>query len=147
MEQVKTILKSIRDMFAFSFAWLTICTLVLARLGGAQSVRVSLLLKLLLLCLWGAICFALCFHHEKMRKRGFVFSLSAFYALFVPVEILLFYWMGFFRNKGSLGLWLGFFGIISAMYLISLWLDRALMKRKAELYTEKLRAFQQSIRE
>ena len=71
MEQVKTILKNIRDMFAFSFAWLTICALVLAQLGGAQSIRVDLLMKLMALCLWGALCFALCFRLESCCRCPF----------------------------------------------------------------------------
>ena len=147
MEQVKTILKNIRDMFAFSFAWLTICALVLAQLGGAQSIRVDLLMKLMALCLWGALCFALCFRSEKMQKKGFMFSLSVFYLSFLPVEILLFYLMGLFQHKGSLAVWCGFIAIISALYLISLGLERVFFKRKADLYTEKLCQFQKSFRD
>ena len=142
---MKTTLKNIRDALAYGFSWLVICVLAASLLRGGETLRVSFLWKLLAMCLWGAICFSLCFQNQKMQKKGFQFSLTCFYALFIPAEIGLFYWMGIFQGKGSAAVWIGFFVIIAALYLISLVIDGR-MRKKAALYSRKLKEYQKQAR-
>ncbi len=142
---MKKTLKHIRDALAYGFSWLVVCAMAFALLRGADALRISFLLKLLAMCLWGATCFSLCFQNEKMQKKGFQFALTCFYALFIPVEIALFYWMGVFQGKGSSGMWIGFAAIIVLLYLASLLIDGR-MKKKAALYSEKLKEYQEKAR-
>ena len=93
MDKIKGFLKGLRDAVAFSFSWLTICVIIVSLLSGNKIVTVSFLIKLFLLCLWGSISFTLCFRNLGFEKKGFMFSLTAFYILFIPVEIVMFYLM------------------------------------------------------
>lgn len=141
MERIKNILISIRDWFALSFTWLVICTLILAQVKGLEAIKVSTLLKILALCAWAVIIFAVSFKVPKIRGRGFMFSLTVFYLLFIPVEILMFYLMGIFTGTGSVMLWLVFAGILAAMYLISALIDIIVMRKRAVIYSRKLEEY------
>ncbi|SEQ01776.1 hypothetical protein SAMN02910369_01054 [Lachnospiraceae bacterium NE2001] len=141
MDKIKGFLKGLRDAVAFSFSWLTICVIIVSLLSGNKIVTVSFLTKLFLLCLWGSISFTLCFRNQRFAKKGFMFSLTAFYILFIPVEIVMFYLMGIFSQAGSPGLWMMFGGIVVIMYLVSAIIDKVIMRRRSELYTEKLTAY------
>ena len=138
---MKTMLKNIRDALAYSFFWLVICVMAFLLFKGGDTVRVSSLCKLFALCLWGAVCFALCFQNGKMQKKGFLFCLTCFYFLFVPAEIFLFYRLGIFRGTGSTGVWIAFFAIVILLYLVALFINEK-MKKKAALYSEKLKEYQ-----
>ncbi len=135
---IKELLENIRNAVAYSFAWLVICAIVVALLTENEVITVSFLVKLLGLCLWGSICFTVCFRNIRLEKRGFIFSLTLFYIFFIPVEIFMFYLMGIFRKTGSIGLWSVFGGIITMLYIISVLIDKVRMKKKAEIYTKKL---------
>lgn len=135
---IKDFLKYLRDAVAYSFAWLVICVIAVALITRNDVITVFFLVKLFCLCLWGSISFTLCFRNKRLEKRGFIFLLTLFYILFIPVEILMFYLMGIFLKTGSAGLWLIFLGIIVVMYIISVLIDKVVMKKKAEIYTKKL---------
>ena len=138
MSRVKDLFIFLRNGLAFSFSWLVICTMAVSAAGGAQAVGVAFLLKLLVLCFWGVLSFGVSFKLQPIRKKGFIFSLTMFYVLFIPVEVLLFYLMGIFDRKGSVAAWLVFGGILAAFYLSSLLIDIIVMKRKEKIYTEKM---------
>ena len=142
---IKAILKNLRDGVAFAYSWLIICVLTVSLINGQSTITVSFLLKLLILCIWGAQSFCLCFRTRAVSRRGFIFSLTCFYILFIPAEIFMFYMMGIFQENGSTILWIIFFTIIVLMYLISLFIDILIMKRKAVDYTEKLNAYKDSL--
>ena len=61
-----------------------------------------------------------------------------FYILFIPVEVLMFYLMGIFQNTGSARVWGIFLAIIIIMYIVSVIIDRVVMKKKSVIYTQKL---------
>ena len=138
MNRIRSLLTALRDAIAYSFSWLVICVIAIQLISGKKTITVDFLVKLFFLCFWGALCFAICFRNKGIEKRGFIFSLSCFYILFIPVEILLFYMMGIFKQAGNTGIWIVFAGIIAIMYIISLVIDRMIMQKKATLYTEKL---------
>lgn len=138
MDKVKQLLKGLRDGVAYGFSWLVICVIAVLLISGKDTVAVDFLVKLFLLCFWGALCFTISFRNNLTQKRGFVFSLTCFYILFIPVEILMFYLMGIFQQSGSVGIWIIFAGIVVMLYIISLIIDRVIMQKRAALYTEKL---------
>jgi putative effector of murein hydrolase LrgA (UPF0299 family) len=73
-----------------------------------------------------------------MKKSGFVFDLTVFYAMFVPVEILMFYWMKIFTGSGFTAFWIVFVAIVVVCYLTALLIDVLIMKKRAGEYTKKL---------
>ena len=138
MERVKELLRIFRNALAFCYSWLVICSLAVTFLLGKDALSVAYLVKLFVLCVWAAFSFVLCFRTEKMQQRGFIFSLSCFYIMFIPVEIALFYLMHLFKGVGSIAAWILFFALIAAMYIVSLLIDHIVMKKKALSYTRKL---------
>ena len=140
-EQIKNILIFIRNGLAYSFSWLVICVLVVSLLSGNETITVSFLLKVLVLCLWGVIAFAISFKSGYIQKRGFIFSLTVAYILFIPVEIAMFYFMGIFSSGGSLTAWIIFGGIVVLAYLISVFVDVFVMRKKSEIYTTRIHEY------
>lgn len=123
---------------AFSFSWLVICSMLFAAITGSGFLTVAFLVKLFLLCLWGVLVFGVCFRYSPVRKKGFIFSLTLFYVLFIPVEVGLFYLMGVFNGNGNMAAWIIFGALVSAAYLISVLIDLLFARRKTDLYTEKM---------
>lgn len=138
MEDIKKLLRYFRNALAFSYSWLVLCTVLASLLGGAGNINTMLLLKLLALCAWGSLCFVFAFFTKIMKKRGFVFDLTIFFLLFIPVEVLMFYWMKIFEGAGTVALWmiLGVFVIIC--YITCILIDVLVMKKRAKVYTDKL---------
>lgn len=142
MDKVKNVLITIRDMFSFGFTWLVICVLVIGLFTGADTIRIATLWKLIGLCAWGALCFGISFKIPFFVRKGFIFSLSVFYALFVPIEIAMFYLMGIFKLEGgNLYVWIIFFAIIISLYVLALIIDAIYLKKKGVEYTEKLKEY------
>ena len=142
---MKEFLKNTRDALAYSFSWLVICLMAFLLIRRGDTIRVMSLVRVFALCLWGAVCFALCFKNAKLQKKGFLFSLTCFYVLFIPVEIFLFYRMGIFQQKGSAGVWIAFAVITVLLYLTALLINER-MKKKAAVYSEKLHEYQRQSR-
>ena len=138
MDNIKNYLKGLRDATVYSFAWLMICVIAAMLVSGNETVTVGFLIKLFILCFWGAICFTVCFRNKGIQKRGFVFELTCFYILFIPVEVIMFYLMGIFQKSASPVLWIVFACIVALMYITSLVIDKVIMRKKAALYTKKL---------
>lgn len=138
MGRVKENLIFIRNGLAFSFSWLILCVIAVSLIGGNEAVTVKFLIKLFMLCFWGVIAFSISFRSRWCTKKGFVFSLSIFYLLFIPIEILMFYFMGIFDSNGSIRLWIIFGVILALAYSISLLIDILIMKRKSDIYTDKM---------
>jgi len=141
VEGIKEFLVFMRDAMAYLFSWLVICTVVAALFMGNEFIKVSLLVKIFVLCLWGVISFAICFRNHGIRKKGFIFSLTAFYVLFIPVEIAMFYFMGLFDSRGSVASWITFGLIVAGAYAVSVLTDFLVMKKKTAVYTEKLNEY------
>ena len=139
MEDIKKLLIYFRNALAFSYSWLVLCAaLAGAMLGKDAVISVAFLLKLLLLCAWGSFSFVFAFFTKFMKKRGFVFDLTIFFVMFVPVEILAFYWMKIFAGSGFTAFWIAFVAIVLVCYFTALLIDVLIMRKRAREYTQKL---------
>ena len=138
MEDIKKLLGYFRNALAFSYSWLVVCAVLVSLSGGSVNLNTLLLLKILVLCAWGSACFVFAFFTNLMKKKGFVFDLTVFFLTFIPVEILMFYWMKIFTGAGTMILWtiLGIFIIIC--YISCILIDVFVMKKRAKEYTDKL---------
>lgn len=139
--KIKELLVIMRNGLAFSFSWLVICVMVLTAAYGKESVSLSLLSKLLLLCAWAVLCFALCFGDVLFRKKGFIFRLTLFYVLFIPVELAMFFFMNLFTRKGTMLEWVTFAGIIVGLYLVCVLIDWIVCRKQGALYTKQLLSY------
>jgi len=140
-KDTKTILSIFRNTLAFSYAWLVLCSALAFTAGGSGEISTSYLFKLLLLCAWGSLCFSFCFFSNTLKKKGFIFCLTLFYISFIPVEILIFYAMKLFTSGGSPLMWIIFAGIVAALYITCILIDRLVMAKRAAVYTEKLNSY------
>ena len=138
MGRFKDVFIYIRNALALVFSWLIICTMIYGFVSGVESVTIAFLGKVLLLSIWAVVSFSVCFKIPRLQKKGFIFQITCFYLMFIPVEIALFYYMGMFNTSGSSFTWIIFFVLISVLYLISLFIDLLVMRRRAVLYTQKM---------
>ncbi len=141
MRRIKDLLILLRDGIALTFTWLLFIVVIASFILGVDTIAVSYIVKIFALCVWGVFSFIVCFKFEKVTKRGFIFSLTLFYILFIPVEVLLFYLLGMFKSSGSLIQWISFGAIVIAAYLAALFIDIFVFRKKEKLYTEKIREY------
>lgn len=140
MEDIKKLLVYFRNALAFSFAWLVLCVM-LASFAGDGNITAVFLLKVLALCAWGSLCFVFSFCTKFMKKKGFIFCLTVFFLLFIPVEVLMFYLMGIFVGIGTPALWITLGAIVVASYVSSILIDVIVMRKRAREYTAKLKEY------
>ena len=138
MRSIKDFLIYFRNAMSFVFAWLVICSVILMLALGIKTISIAFLIKLFVLCLWGVITFGICFLTKKMQKKGFIFSLTIFYVLFIPVEVLMFYLMGMFSTKGNVIVWSIFGAIVVVTYITCLVIEFFVLKKRAADYTKKV---------
>lgn len=141
VKRVGDFFKIIRNGVSFSFSWLVLCLMIIGLTNDVKSVEVMLLFKLLGLCLYAVFCFTLFFTDAVIRKKGFIFRLSCFFVTFIPVEIMFFYAMNIFENKGEPVQWSIFGGIVLLFYIGCILLDWIVCKRKGVEYTNLLQAY------
>ena len=144
MRRTKELLILLRDGIALTFTWLLMIVVIASLIYGNEALDVSLIIKIFALCVWGVFCFIVSFKFEKVMKKGFIFSLTLFYILFIPVEVTMFYFMGLFKTAGRPIQWIIFACIVVAAYLVSLFIDIFVMKKKEKLYTEKVSEYIQA---
>ena len=93
-------LKKIRDYTAYIFSWLTIIIVIVSFVGGNVTISAQLLGKTLLLSVIAAISLTVAFTRTVIRKKGFLFRINLFALVFIPAEIVVFYWIGIFSGTG-----------------------------------------------
>ncbi|WP_026528511.1 hypothetical protein [Butyrivibrio sp. VCD2006] len=141
MGNIKELLIYVRNGIALVFSWLVICTVIASLTVGSGAISAVYLVKLFLLGLWAVVSFVVSFKTGWSQKKGFIFSLTLFYLMFIPVEIAMFYYMGIFSTAGSLSSWLIFVGIVLGAYIVSVIVDFLIMRKRAIIFTEKIREF------
>lgn len=139
--RIKEALVLFRDGLAFSFSWLVLCTMAVFTYGGRESIPILLLIKIFSLCLWAVICFIICFRELLIRKKGFIYRLTLFYVMFIPVEVIGFFNMKLFRGNGSLKEWIIFAILIISLYVACVLIDWIVCRKRGESYTRSLLAY------
>ncbi len=134
-------LRYFRNFLVLSYAWLVLLATVLCAAGGKTELRTATLLKLFGFCFGAALFFALTFSRVLIRRKGFMFRLTIFLILFVPLEIACFYSIGLFSGAAQFGKWMLFVGIIGICYVVSLLVDLLVLRRKGREYTALLEAY------
>lgn len=141
MERFKNFLAYIRNGLCFSFTWLLLMLMEGAVFSGIKAIEVGFLFKVFLMCLYGAVCFAVCFTDFLIRTKGFIFRLTILFVTFIPVEVFTFYKLNIFAGKGTALEWTIFAVIVISFYITCLVLDRTKFKDKGERYTQLLNEY------
>ncbi len=87
--------------------------------------------------------FNLLFTRILIRKWSFTKRLTIFMLSISAYECAGFYWLGFFRGKGTFLQWLVFVGIVCGLYFCCIVIYRHYSKRQGEIYTQALKKYQQ----
>jgi len=135
---IKEFLVQLRNGLAFCFSWLVICIMFFSAVYGKESISLDMLFKTFILSFWAVLCFILCFKDLVFRKKGFIFRLTLFYALFIPVEVVMFFLMDIFTGKGSFAEWGILIAIIVSLYVICLLIDWIVCRKQGEEFTKQL---------
>ena len=109
--------------------------------SGIKAIEVGFLFKVFLMCLYGAVCFAVCFTDFLIRTKGFIFRLTILFITFIPVEVFTFYKLNIFAGKGTALEWTIFTVIVISFYITCMVLDRTKFKDKGERYTQLLNEY------
>ncbi len=133
-----------RNMTCFMFTWLSILIMAGAYLSGQKDLAVSLLFKLFTFSLLTSLLLVTVFSDIILRKKSFIFRLTVLFLLFIPMEILFFYWVGLFSESGSILTWGFFVLIVAVFYFASLIIDRTIIAKKGMDYTKKLEDYKSS---
>ena len=141
MDRFKTFLAFVRNGLCFSYTWLLLMLMEGAVFSGIKAIEVGFLFKVFLMCLYGAVCFAVCFTDFVIRTKGFIFRLTVLFVTFIPVEVFTFYKLNLFVGKGTAREWIAFGVIVVSLYVTCLVLDKTKYKDKGEKYTRLLNEY------
>ena len=141
MDRFKNFVAYIRNGLCFSFSWIMLMLMFGAFFSGRKGIETDFLFKAFFMCLYGAVCFAVCFTDFLIRTKGFIFRLTVLFVTFIPVEVFMFYKMNLFVGKGTALEWLIFAAIVVSFYVTCLVLDKTVFKDKAERYTRLLNEY------
>lgn len=128
----------LRNMTCFLFTWLCILVMVGSCLLRIDYIEVGMLLKLFAFSMLTAFLLVTIFSDVLFRKKSFMFRLTVLFVLFVPLEILFFYWLGLFSQRGSIQKWGFFASIVAVFYIASVIIDRTINAKKGAEYNQKL---------
>ena len=120
MDRFKTFLAYIRNGLCFSFTWLLLMLMEGAVFNGIKAIEVGFLFTVFLMCLYGAVCFAVCFTDFVFRTKGFIFRLTVLFLLFIPAEVFTFYKLNIFVGRGTAKEW-AIFAVIVFLFTLPAW--------------------------
>lgn len=131
-----------RNGIAFCTTWFLILILAYNYIFNIQNISTNILIKVVLLVIGGVLIFNLIFTRIFIKKLNFTVRLTGFMCAISLYECLGFYWLGFFKGKGTAVQWLIFIGIILMLYFICAVLYQTYSKKQGEIYTRELRKYQ-----
>lgn len=131
-----------RNGIAFCTTWFLILLLVYNRIFHISTVRTNSLIRLFLWIVGGVLLFNSIFTRLFLKKWGFTGRLTCFMCIISLYDCLGFYWLGFFRESGTIIQWTAFIGIVLVLYLICIVIYQKYTKKRGEIYTRKLREYQ-----
>lgn len=131
-----------RNGVAFSTTWFLILILAYHSIFHIQNISTNGLMKVVLLIIGGVFIFNLSFTRIIIKKLNFTMRLTCFMCAISLYECLGFYWIGFFKGRGTAVRWLLFIGIILILYFICAVLYQKYSKKQGEIYTKGLQKYQ-----
>ncbi len=143
----KSLFACIRDGVAYSFSWFVLLALIICLLTGKKDIGVDFLGMLLAFCVLAAIEFVFFFSNFFIKRKGFIFRLNGFVALFLPTQIAFLYAAGLFSGAGTVIQWVIFVGIIVLLYLVCIVLDQTVCRKQGKEYTVQLDRYKEKRRD
>lgn len=131
-----------RNGVAFCTTWFLILILAYHSIFHIQNISTNGLMKAVLLIIGGVLIFNLSFTRIMIKKLNFTMRLTCFMCAVSLYECLGFYWIGFFKGRGTAVRWMLFIGIILILYFICAVLYQKYSKKQGEIYTRGLQKYQ-----
>ena len=135
-----------RNGTAFCTTWFLILTLIYYSIHNIPAISTNMLIKLILLSLGGVFVFNLFFTNLFIQKWSFIKRLTGFMMVISLYECICFYYLDFFKNKGSIKEWLIFIGIVLLLYFLCIVIYQQYSKKQSEIYTKSLQEYQEKRR-
>lgn len=135
-----------RNGTAFCTTWFLILTLIYYSIHNIPAISTNMLIKLILLSLGGVFVFNLFFTNLFIQKWSFIKRLTGFMMVISLYECICFYYLDFFKNKGSIKEWLIFIGIVLLLYFLCIAIYQQYSKKQGEIYTKSLQEYQEKRR-
>lgn len=135
-----------RNGTAFCTTWFLILTLIYYSIHNIPAISTNMLIKLILLSLGGVFVFNLFFTNLFIQKWSFIKRLTGFMMVISLYECICFYYLDFFKNKGSIKEWLIFIGIVLLLYFLCIVIYQQYSKKQGEIYTKSLQEYQEKRR-
>lgn len=132
----------LRNGTAFCTTWFLILSLAYSHIRKQPEISVDSLTKMLVLTIGGVLIFNLFFTRLFIKRMDFTKRLTGFMLSIGVYECTGFYWIGLFKNSGTLIQWLIFIGIICALYFCCIGIYKRYSKKQGEIYTEALQKYQ-----
>lgn len=131
-----------RNGVAFCTTWFLILILAYHSIFHIQNISTNGLMKVVLFIIGGVLIFNLSFTRIMIKKLNFTMRLTCFMCAVSLYECLGFYWIGFFKGRGTAVRWMLFIGIILILYFICAVLYQKYSKKQGEIYTRGLQKYQ-----
>lgn len=131
-----------RNGVAFCTTWFLILILAYHSIFHIQNISTNGLMKVVLLIIGGVLIFNLSFTRIMIKKLNFTMRLTCFMCAVSLYECLGFYWIGFFKGRGTAVRWMLFIGFILILYFICAVLYQKYSKKQGEIYTRGLQKYQ-----
>lgn len=132
-----------RNGIAFCTTWFLTLVLIFCCFSKRQTISVNSLFKMLVLTVGGVFIFNLLFTQILIKKWRFTTRLTVFMLSISAYECVGFYWLEFFKGKGTFAQWLLFIGIVCGLYFCCIAIYRQYSKKQGEIYTQALKKYQQ----
>lgn len=131
-----------RNGTAFCTTWFLILFLAYSYISNQQTILINSLTKMLLVILGGVFIFCVFFTQCFIKKWNFTKRLTVFTVFISVYECVAFYWIGFFKDKGTFIQWIIFFGIVCVLYFSCIAIYHRYSRKQGEIYTKALQKYQ-----
>lgn len=132
----------LRNGTTFCITWFLILILIFNTIYDIPSISTNKLIELIFLCMGAVFLFNTFFTCLFIPKWSFTKRLSGFMIGISIYECLIFYSLGIFKNE-SIPVWIIFIGIVLVLYFCCILIYQQYSKKKGELYTKSLLAYQE----
>ncbi len=131
-----------RNGICYCTTWFLILLLVCSKIYDTSSFSTIFLMKMIGLIIGGVLIFNTLFTSLIIKKWNFTTRLTIFMLIISIYQCVSFYLLSLFQTVGSVTEWLIFITIVLLFYFASLVIYHFYSKRKGEIYTKSLHAYQ-----
>lgn len=131
-----------RNGISFGVTWFLILLLAASYALNLSEITTAVLSRMVILVVGGVFLFCVSFTKLFFVRWSFLKRISFFMALLCIYQVAGFYWIGFFKNIGTVAQWGIYAGIVLVLYLCCVLIYHAYYSKKSKIYTQALNEYQ-----